>query len=136
MKKLAEIRAAVEAQKTRGAWAAGVKVYALEILDTIEERSKYEDHEPESMEELTDYALNGARDHQKPDDIYKAWSVASWGGSYLIYGGDICRRLCSPSEQKKTDSGNRQPNDREQWLDTQARALYQAFLQIKDAARA
>ena len=136
MKKLEEIRAAVEAQKTRGAWAAGVKVYALEILDTIEERSDYEGHEPETMEELTDYALNGAKDHQKPNDIYRSWSVASWGGSYLIYDGDICRRLCNATEQKKTDNGNKQPNAHEQWLDTQARALYQAYNLIKEAARA
>lgn len=136
MKKLEEIRTAIEAQKTRGAWAAGVKVYALEILDTIEERSEYEGHEPESMEELTDYALNGAKDHQKPNDIYRAWSVASWGGSYLIYDGDICRRLCNATEQKKTDNGNKQPNAREQWLDVQARALYQAYNLIKEAARA
>lgn len=135
MKRLEEIRAAVEAQKTRGAWAAGVKAYALEILDTIEERSEYEGHDPESMEELTDYALNGAKDHRHPHDLYKAWSVASWGGSYLIYDGDICRRLCSPSEQKKTDNGNKQPNNNEQWLDVQARALYQAYSIIKEAAR-
>ena len=136
MKKLEEIRAAVEAQKTRGAWAAGVKEYALEILDTIEERSEYEGHEPETMEELTDYALNGAKDHQKPTDIIRAWSVASWGGSYLIYDGDICRRLCNATEQKKTDNGNKQPNAREQWLDVQARALYQAYALIKEATRA
>lgn len=136
MKKLEEIRAAVEAQNPRGAWAAGVKVYALEILDTIEERSEYEGHEPETMEELTDYALNGAKDHQKPNDIFRAWSVASWGGSYLIYDGDIARRLCSPSELKKTDGGNKCPNAREEWLDVQARALFQAGEMIREAYRA
>lgn len=136
MKKLEEIRATVKAQKTRGAWAAGVKVYALEILDTIEERSEYEGHEPETMEELTDYALNGAKDHQKPNDIYRAWSVASWGGSYLIYDGDICRRLCTKTEQKQTNGGNRRPNKREEWLDVQARALFQAYNLIKETARA
>lgn len=136
MKTLNEIRAAIEATKTRGAWAKGVKVYALEILDTVAERSEYEGHEPQTMEELTDYMLNGARDWQKPNDLYKAWSVASWGGSYLIYNGDICERLCSPSEQKKTHNGEKEPNSREQWLDTQARALYQAGEIIRRTARA
>jgi len=136
MKRLEEIRNQITATKTHGAWAAGVKLYALDILDTIEERSDYEGHEPENLEELKEYALNGAKDYRHPQSLYKAWNVASWGGSYLIYDGEICRRLCNATEQKKTDHGNKQPNAREQWLDTQARALYQAFLKIEEAARA
>ena len=60
--------------------------------------------------------LNGARD----------WNAYSWGGSALIYDGDIAERLCTPSELKRTRHGERRPNSREEWLDTQARALYQA----------
>lgn len=134
MKRLKEIRTAIEAQKTRGAWANGVKLYALEILDTIEERSDYEGNEPENLQELKDYALNGAKDYRHPNDLYKAWSVASWGGSYLIYNGDICKRLCNATEQKKTDNGNKQPNAHEEWLDVQARALYQAYSIIAETA--
>ena len=135
MKRLEEIRATIEAQKTRGAWAAGVKVYALEILETMTERAQFEG-EPETMEAVRDYMLNGAKDYRHPSDIYKAWSVASWGGSYLIYDGDIARRLCSPSELKKTDGGNKRPNAREEWLDVQARALFQAGEMIRNAYRA
>ena len=60
--------------------------------------------------------LNGASD----------WSQYSWGGCSLIYDGDIAERLCTPSELKKTRNGERRPNSREDWLDVQARALYQA----------
>lgn len=50
----------------------------------------------------------------------------NWGGSSLIYDADIAGRLCCPSELKKTRNGERRPNSREEWLDVQARALYQA----------
>ena len=60
--------------------------------------------------------LNGAAD----------WSQYSWGGCSLIYDGDIAERLCCPSELKKTRNGERRPNSREEWLDVQARALFQA----------
>ena len=60
--------------------------------------------------------LNGAQN----------WSEYSWGGSALICNGDIAERLCTPSELKKTRNGERRPNSREEWLDTQARALYKA----------
>ena len=60
--------------------------------------------------------LNGAAD----------WSQYSWGGCSLIYNSDIAERLCNPSELKKTRNGERRPNSREEWLDVQARALFQA----------
>ena len=125
MKKLNEIKAAVEATKTRGAWAAGVKVYALMILETITERAEYEGEEQDTLEELTEYALNGARD----------WKQASEGGCYLFYNEDIARTLCNPTELKKTDNGRRNPNSRENWIDCQARALYQAYNLIKENAK-
>ena len=64
--------------------------------------------------------LNGAQD----------WNKYSWGGSSLIYDGDIAERLCTPSELKKTRNGERRPNGREEWLDTQARALHQAAKRV------
>lgn len=53
----------------------------------------------------------------------------------LIYNGDIAKLLCSPSELKRTRNGERRPNNREEWLDTQARALAQAAKRLIDAAR-
>lgn len=118
---IAAIREAIENTKTRSAWERGVIGYALEILDQVEERSEYEGQEPETIEALNDYMLNGARD----------WNEASWGGSYEIYDGDIAKRLCTPSELKKTREGERRPNSREEWLDVQARALFQAARKIR-----
>lgn len=51
------------------------------------------------------------------------------GGNSLIYDQDIANRLATPSEIKRVtrkDGSLRKPNASEEWLDTQARALYQA----------
>jgi hypothetical protein len=53
---------------------------------------------------------------------------------YEYNNEDIAERLCTPSELKKTRHGDRKPNSREEWLDVQARALYQASNRIKHAA--
>ena len=90
----------------RSAWNRGVMRYALELINTVE-----------IGEEITEKnLLNGAKD----------WKEYSEGGCALIYDELICRRLCTPSEIKKTRNGERNPNNYETWLDTQARALYQA----------
>lgn len=117
MKKLSEIREAIEATKTRSAWSAGVKLYALEMIDSIAERAEFEGHEPENYEELKDYALNGADN----------WTTYSYGGCSLIYNYEIAERLCNPTELKRTKGGEKDPNSQETWLDVQTRALYQAF---------
>jgi hypothetical protein len=69
--------------------------------------------------------LNGASD----------WNQYSSGGSSLIFNDDIAERLCTPSELKKTRNGERRPNANEEWLDVQARALYQAEMLILDCIR-
>ena len=111
-----EIRAELEARKARSAWDRGVTAYALDLVDDLEERAAYEGRIPEPGKECREWMLNGAQN----------WSEYSWGGSALIYNGDIAERLCTPSELKKTRNGERRPNSQEEWLDTQARALYQA----------
>ena len=113
---LDEVAAELEAQKDRSAWGRGVNAYALELLEELRERAAYEGRNPEPGKECREWMLNGAQD----------WNQYSWGGSSLIYDGDIAERLCTPSELKKTRNGERRPNSREEWLDTQARALYQA----------
>lgn len=116
----------IEAHKERSAWGNGVKAYALELVEELEERSTYEGRTPATREECAAWLLNGAQD----------WKAFSWGGSSLIYNGDIARRLCCPSELKKTRNGERRPNSREEWLDTQARALFQASLLVLGAYEA
>ena len=113
---LDKVAAELEAQKDRSAWGRGVNAYALELVEELRERAAYEGRNPEPGKECQEWMLNGAQD----------WAQYSWGGSSLIYDGDIAERLCTPSELKKTRHGERRPNSREEWLDTQARALTQA----------
>ena len=113
---LDKVSAELEAHKDRSAWGRGVNAYALELVEELKERAAYEGRSPEPGKECREWMLNGARD----------WELYSWGGSSLIYDDDIAERLCTPSELKKTRHGERRPNSREEWLDTQARALAQA----------
>ena len=106
----------LEARKDRGAWNKGVTLYAFELIEELKERAEYEGRNPEPGKECREWMLNGAQD----------WNQYSWGGCSLIYDSDIAERLCCPSELKKTRNGERRPNSREEWLDTQARALFQA----------
>lgn len=112
-----ELLTAIENTKTRSAWARGVKEYAVELVENLE----VEDI-PDCCRDLEKILLSGA----------ESWEQYSCGGSSLIYNADIAERLCCPSELKKTRNGERRPNRREQWLDTQARALYQASRMIQD----
>lgn len=114
-----EIKTVIESANARSAWARGVKAYALDLIAELPDNVDYG-----SAETLKADMLNGARD----------WNQYSWGGCALVYDEDIARRLCPPSELKKTRNGERRPNGREEWLDTQARALFQASRQIIRAA--
>lgn len=123
------IKKEIEARTERSAWSKGVTVYALELVEGLEEAidSGYFDPSDIAAPKVLEKALlNGA----------SSWDEYSWGGCSLIYNGDIAERLCCPSELKKTRNGERRPNSREEWLDVQARALYQACRRVKSAARA
>lgn len=109
----------VESVKVRGAWNNGVKTYAIELLDDA--ASNRECEEFESLQELKDAILNGASD----------WIQYSEGGCGLVYNQDIAERLCNPSELKKTKNGMNNPNSRENWIQCQARALFQAWRMIE-----
>ena len=108
----------LEAQyrKARSAWSRGVLLYADELLDNIQDDG-----------EVTELLLlNGARD----------WKAYSEGGCSLVTDEDICKRLGTPSEVRRTKGGSLPPNSREAWMDVQARALYQAsriVLELADA---
>lgn len=110
-----EIRKELEERKDRSAWNKGVTIYAIELIEELDDNT----------EVTKEMLLNGASD----------WYQYSWGGCSLIYNCDIAERLCTPSELKKTRKGERRPNGREEWLDTQARALYQACNRIMKLAR-
>ena len=118
----------LESHKDRSAWGRGVNGYAVDMLQQIEE---YYKRGYISADDLATWAtaeaaaLDGAQD----------WEQYSWGGSALVYDGDIAAALCTPSELKKTRNGDRRPNSREEWLDVQARALRQAFRRVYSAIR-
>lgn len=123
-----ELTTKIENEKTRSAWDRGVKAYALELLEKLWEdiAGGYICEEDMNSPKLVKRALlNGASD----------WNQYSSGGCSLIYNSDIAERLCTPSELKKTRNGERRPNAREDWLDVQARALYQAERLILDYIR-
>lgn len=114
------IRTAIHSRRDRSAWNKGVNLYAVDLLNDLEERCSYEGREPETREELTAWLLNGA----------KNWRQYSEGACALICDCDIAERLCTPSELKRSRNGERNPNSRESWLDVQARALNQAATRI------
>lgn len=118
----------LEQRKDRSAWDKGVTVYALELVEQLTDAARrgYIDA-PDLMAPrmLRKALLNGADD----------WSAYSWGGCSLIYNSDIAERLCCPSDLKRTRNGARRPNSREEWLDTQARALFQAANRVYKALR-
>ena len=109
----------VENVKVRSAWNNGVKEYAIELLDDAASNRECEDFS--SIQELKEAILNGASD----------WMQYSEGGCSLIYNKDIAERLCNPTELKRTKNGMNNPNSRENWIQCQARALFQAWELIK-----
>ena len=104
----------LKAVKCRSAWSKGVKEYAYMLLDNIFSHSDYK--------AITNFkSLRKAILKDVPN-----WKMFSRGGYALLYDEDIAETLCSPSELKKCKNGMLRPNKQEQWLDVQARALFQA----------
>jgi len=116
-----DIRTRIENEHARSAWDRGVNLYACELLDGLDAVC----FDLEGPEALRSALLNGA----------DSWDAYSWGGCSLIYDCNIAERLCTPSELKRTRNGERRPNSREEWLDVQARALFQAANRIDRIAR-
>lgn len=129
MSTISSTRKALEERKDRSAWNKGVTVYALELLEGLEEaidRGCFDADDLQAPKILKKALLNGASD----------WSEYSRGGCALNNDGDIAERLCTPSELRKTRGGERRPNAQEEWLDTQARALFQASNRLTRAIMA
>ena len=119
LQKMTEALEEINSKRSSSAWKRGVAQYTAELIENVSGYGR----EPESMEDLKSMMLNGARN----------WSEYSWGGCSLIYDEEIAETLCTPSELKKTNNGERRPNSREEWLDVQARALGQAAYRVREA---
>lgn len=119
-KLIATIRNKIINSTAKSTWDKGVLIYALELFDNYIEESG-----DDPINQITEKdLLQGASN----------WSEYSYGGFSLIYDEDICKRLSTPSEQKRTRYGELKPNSNEDWLDIQARALYQAAQIVRSIA--
>ena len=116
-----ELRKLVEEFPNTSAWKRGVKKYADELLDNLEEKSQLNGRLPKDEKELKEWMLNGAIDCKDYSYTYCS----------LKYDSQIAERLCTPSELKKKEGGRLAPNSQESWLDVRARALRQACSRIK-----
>ena len=95
----------------RSAWGKGVRLYALELLDNYDELAEYCQNNGAEVPAISELVLlNGA----------DSWQQYSEGGCSLIYDGDIAARLCTPSELRRTNNGERNPNCSETWIDVHA----------------
>jgi hypothetical protein len=119
-----DIRRELAALPAQSAWVKGVRNYAEELFNDYIEGLNITDGSVRIGKIKEADLLNGAKD----------WNQYSWGGCAEIYDSDICERLSTPSEIKKTKNGERCPNVNEEWLDVQARALYQAARLVLRAA--
>lgn len=119
------IRAELNARHDRSAWDKAVTLYALDLLDDVQEGANNMERLPIDGAEFERWALNGA----------SCWEQYSNGGCSLCYNADIAARVCTPSELKRKHGGTYEPNSRETWLDVQARALYQACNRIRKICR-
>lgn len=119
------IRAELNARHDCSAWDKAVTLYALDLLEDVQEGADNMERLPLDGAELERWALNGA----------SCWEQYSNGGCSICYNADIAARVCTPSELKRTDGGMNAPNSRETWLDVQARALYQACNRIRTICR-
>lgn len=128
MDKYQELLERIEKSPARSAWARGVREYAVKLVDDfIANNSLTEEllafnifSNPDSYD-LEKELLNGCKD----------WKQYSRYGCGLVYNHKIAKRLCAPWELKKTRNGERNPNQHEDWLDCEARALFQAWMLIK-----
>lgn len=111
MKTIRNLKETIRDEKPHSAWAYGVKQYALELLEELPEDYEFYGS-PADRKTL----LNGAG----------SWAQYSEGGCSLIYDTAIADRTSTKTELRITRNGERQPNLRENWIDVQSRALYQA----------
>lgn len=113
-----------KSQNARSAWDRGVAKYALDIISGLKERGINE-VAPESPLFLKQ-CLNGA----------ESWNQYSDGGCSLTCDFEIVERLCTDSAKRRFNAGRLERLNALEptWIETQARALNQAFRLLKETA--
>ena len=112
-------------KKARSKWSKAVLQDAQGLLKNVIEGYMKDGEKVEINEKLL---LNGAEN----------WKEFSWNGSALIYNGEIAEHYSTPSELKfwgftKDGGVKRETNTAgEHLFDIQARALYQAWREIRN----
>lgn len=109
-------------QRARSAWERGVIDYAKELFEEFIEGLSYDEIDLKKYVQVMNSNGFDARIRNGASN----WNCYSWGASSLVYDEDIAKRLCTPSELRKTKNGMKKPNSSEDWLDVQGRALKQA----------
>lgn len=119
-KLIEELTTDLEKLPARSAWSKGVKEYTDDFISGLRSDHMGETIDANNFKTWEKLLLNGASD----------WSQYSYGACSLVYNQDIAKRLCTPSELKRSRNGELEPNSQENWLDVQAKALYQAMRQF------
>lgn len=114
------IRAELNARHDRSAWNKAVTLYALDLLEDIQDHANEHERFPVDGAELELWALNGADN----------WHHYSMGACSLVSSDEIAARFCAPSMYKRKPEGASEPGNGQTWLDVQADALKQACLRI------
>ena len=112
----------IDEGRARSAWDRGVRLYSHELMGNLFYWTM-QGHYLDGIGEAYEKALQGTA----------SWEQYSQDGLSLIYNREIAERLCTSSELKRCKEGMRNPNSNEDWVDVQARALYQAWLLVRDA---
>ena len=87
---------------------------------------------------ICDYGEDVLKEHEGETttikEFNKLWNCGAetlresvYGGCFDIWNYDIAKRLCTPSEFKRSNEGMRNPNRREDWLGVEYRAVYHAM---------
>lgn len=115
------LRVLVGRSSARSAWSKGVRAYALDLIDKLEEMATYEVSNGSDYPVICEsFVLNGARD----------WHTYAYGGcgAAAVYDNSIAERLCTPSELRAYYAGKLCQS----WPSVEARALGQAWRLIAE----
>lgn len=116
-------------------WQEAVQDYAQELLKNVSNELEWYRSENKPTEvDLISACFNTSVFSNESD--FDVAIRCSEGGCFLIYDEGIARKLCTSDEFERLhyykDGSLKNPNPRENWLQCQGRALFQAFRMLKE----